>query len=87
MWKMDEDRKLCTCQFVSDEGDREILVMDKLDLIIDIFRDVVELVTNISVNISLAPKSANQIKAKINQYIKEEQVVKECGMINILPTE
>jgi hypothetical protein len=58
----------------------------EIDQISDIYCDAVEVVVNNNILISLAPKSPIQIKAKLQQCMKEEQLLKECGSVNILPT-
>ena len=67
---------------------KECRNLDQLEidqLMSEIYSTVVEVVVNNNILISLAPKTPTQIKAKLQQCIKEEQLLKECGSVNILP--
>ena len=60
-------------------------VLGKLDDISGIYDAVLEIVKKGQIQLSLSAKSATQIQAKIRHIIKEEQLVAECGSVNILP--
>ena len=47
---------------------------------------MLEVVKNGQIELSLLAKSASQIMAKIKHFVKEEQLLVECGSINILPS-
>ena len=66
-------------------GDKISSSMDQLDSIVDIYNTVVKVVVKNDILLSIAPKSQTQIKAKIQQCLKEQNLLKECGIVNILP--
>ena len=61
-------------------------VLDKSDIISETYSAVLEVVKRGQIELSLSAKSATQIRAKLRHLVKEEQLVAECGSINILPS-
>ena len=61
-------------------------ILDKSDDISGVYDAVLEVVKKGQIQLSLSEKSATQIQAKLRHIIKEEQLVAECGSVNILPT-
>ena len=50
-----------------------------------VYSDVVQVVLYYNISISLAAKSSAQINAKIAHCVKEFELLKDCGFVNILP--
>ena len=65
--------------------DKNTMNFDKIDTISDTYREILDFVIKHNIPVSLAGKSSVQIKAKMQQNLKEDQVSKECKTINILP--
>ena len=56
-----------------------------IPLITEIYSLVLELAMNNDIHISLSAKTSSQVRAKVDAYMKNEQLQQLCGSINFPP--